>query len=101
MTNYAVVKDGVVINTIVADSKDIAESVVGETCIEFEDLGILIGSTYDGTRFIDPQPYPSWTLNSEYKWEAPVAQPKGPENEDPTVRYEWNEEDSSWDEFPL
>ena len=101
MANYAVVQDGLVINTIVAESKEVAEAVVGETCVEFEDAVVVVGSTYDGTRFIDPQPYPSWTLNSNFQWEAPVAKPSTPVNEDPTLRYEWDEENQEWNEFPL
>lgn len=36
-----------------------------------------IGWTWDSSNsaFILPKPYPSWTLNSSFKWEAPVAWP--------------------------
>jgi hypothetical protein len=56
MANYAVIKDGTVNNIIVADSKEIAESVTGLTCIEFElELGAPgVGWTYDGTNFSAP-----------------------------------------------
>ena len=51
-----------------------------------------IGFTYDGDNdvFIAPSPFPSWTLNDQYEWEAPVAPP--------TVggRYLWDEETGSW-----
>lgn len=42
--------------------------------------------------FYHPQPYPSWTLNTEtYIWECPVEVPTegGP--------FTWNEETQSWD----
>jgi hypothetical protein len=55
-----------------------------------------IGGTYDSTRdaFISPKPYPSWVLNEDScLWESPVAYPDNGE------RYEWNEENQTWDEI--
>jgi hypothetical protein len=55
-----------------------------------------IGGTYDSTRdaFISPKPYPSWVLNEDScLWESPVAYPDNGE------RYEWNEENETWDEI--
>ena len=55
-----------------------------------------IGYTYDETRdaFIEPQPYPSWTLNEDTCcWEAPVAYP------DDGKKYNWNEEITNWEEI--
>ena len=41
--------------------------------------------------FYAPQPYPSWTLNTQtYLWEAPVAMPKD------NKPYSWNELTKSW-----
>ena len=52
-----------------------------------------IGFTYDAENdyFFAPQPYASWTLNEDAKWEAPVAYPTDGEF------YTWNEETTSWD----
>jgi len=52
------------------------------------------GFTYDPDAdvFIAPSPYPSWVLNAQYDWEAPVPQPEGD--------YLWNEETQTWDEIP-
>jgi len=52
-----------------------------------------VGYTYDTENdvFYPPQPYPSWTLNSNWVWEAPVAYP------DDGNFYNWNEETTSWD----
>lgn len=46
------------------------------------------GFKYDADldMFITPQPYASWTLNSEGDWEAPVAKP------DDGNEYIWNED---------
>lgn len=41
----------------------------------------------DVDKFILPQPFLSWTLNSEYNWEAPITNPS---TED--VKYVWIEE---------
>jgi hypothetical protein len=41
-------------------------------------------------RFIPPQPYPSWILNTEYVWEAPIPYPT-----DGNV-YLWDEESLSY-----
>jgi hypothetical protein len=50
------------------------------------------GYSFDATNdcFWPPQPYPSWTKNTEtLEWEAPVERPEGD--------YEWNEETQQWD----
>lgn len=56
-----------------------------------------IGYTYDadGDVFIVPSPHPSWVLNADYDWEAPIAQPSegGP--------YSWNEETQTWDQVVI
>jgi len=56
MTNYAVIKDDVVNNVIVADTKEIAESITGLTCIEItpEPGAPGIGWAYDGVTFTAP-----------------------------------------------
>lgn len=58
-----------------------------------------IGYTYDAERdaFIAPQPYPSWTLDDNARWEAPVSFPIFFDPDNPKY-YNWNEETLSWDE---
>ena len=53
-----------------------------------------IGYTYDAAKdvFYAPQPFPSWTLSSDYLWEAPVAMPADGK------AYAWNEATTAWDE---
>ncbi len=52
MANFAVIENGVVLNTILADSKAIAEEVTGKTCVEYtEENPACIGHGYDGTTF--------------------------------------------------
>jgi len=57
-----------------------------------------VGHTYDiqNDVFYDPQPFPSWTLNtSTWLWESPVAYPQDGK------LYKWNETAQSWDEQTL
>ena len=52
------------------------------------------GYTYDEARnaFIPTKPYPSFTLNEDTcRWTAPIVKP------DDGKRYNWNEDNQSWD----
>lgn len=58
-----------------------------------------IGSTYDPVKdmFIDEQPYPSWTLNTETgKYEPPVPKPVQPIDHYSNPGYTWDESTLSW-----
>lgn len=93
MATYAVIESDTVENVIVCDSKELAESVTGKTCVEYTDENPAgIGWTYNYTSkiFTSPSPYPSWILNVETNsWEAPTPRPEG-------GSYVWNEESLSW-----
>ncbi len=50
-----------------------------------------IGYTYDANAdvFIIPKPYPSWSLDDNYDWQAPIAKPiEG--------LWDWDEEIGNW-----
>lgn len=49
--------------------------------------------TYDSTNdvFILPQPFESWSLDSNFDWQPPVERP-----DDENI-YDWNETNASWD----
>jgi len=55
-----------------------------------------IGYSYNPTAdvFVAPQPYSSWTLDSNHDWQAPVARPA-------EGSWQWNEESQSWDEITV
>ena len=55
-----------------------------------------IGYTYDAQAdvFITPQPYPSWVLDSNYDWVAPVPYPQDGKC------YVWDESIINWVEVP-
>lgn len=49
-----------------------------------------IGFTYDESAdvFIEPQPYPSWSLDDNFDWQAPKPKPEG--------FWNWNEKAQEW-----
>lgn len=110
MAHYARVEDGVVTQVIVADTREWCEANLGGTWVQtsYNTKGNQhpegrplhknyagIGYTWDGTGFAAPQPFPSWTKNSDtYLWEAPVAMPTDGK------RYTWDEATTSWVEAP-
>tara|TARA_R110000868_G_scaffold223554_1_gene475441 strand:- start:517 stop:858 length:342 start_codon:yes stop_codon:yes gene_type:complete len=50
-----------------------------------------IGFAYDPINdvFIDPQPYPSWSLDENFDWQAPIPMPTQGE-------WYWSEEEGEW-----
>ena len=54
-----------------------------------------IGYTWDpdNNAFYEPQPFPSWSLNEDFKWEAPVPYP---EDTSEDKIYSWDEENQEW-----
>lgn len=56
-----------------------------------------IGFTYDETAdvFIAPQPFPSWVLDENYDWQAPIEYPADGNS------YLWDESSLSWVESPV
>ena len=51
-----------------------------------------IGFTYDADadEFVAPQPFPSWSLDSNNDWQAPVEKPNNGNY------YYWDEETTTW-----
>ena len=83
---YAQIVDSIVVNVIVADADFVAQSDLDYVLLT--DGGI--GWTYDGTNFIAPQPYPSWTLDSNFDWQPPTPQPSAP------PKTYWDEDTQTW-----
>jgi hypothetical protein len=54
-----------------------------------------VGYTYDADAdvFVAPQPFPSWTLDSNHDWQAPTPKPEGD--------WMWDESELSWVEVPV
>ena len=103
MANFALIKQNIVIGVIVIDNQTITVNgfEVEQLGIDFIDLlnikGVYdydkvrqtsynsntrnkyagIGDTWDETNnvFISPRPFSDWTLNENFKWEAPTPYP--------------------------
>tara|TARA_R100001591_G_scaffold109728_1_gene120181 strand:- start:429 stop:728 length:300 start_codon:yes stop_codon:yes gene_type:complete len=67
--------------------KDITNSDHWKQCNET----VGQGDTWDKTKnaFIKQQPFPSWVLNADNIWEAPVEKPADKDN--------WNEDKQEWE----
>ena len=122
MAHFAKVLDGKVVNVIVAEQEFI-DTMIDKTPGEWiqtsynthggihyepnsvtpreDQSGALrynyagIGYIYDkeADAFYEPQPYPSWILDTTtYKWNAPIAYPTDGK------KYTWNEENTNWKE---
>jgi len=57
-----------------------------------------IGATYDASKdkFISPQPFPSWSLDSNDDWKAPVTFPTITEIDSEFVVTSWDEDNQKW-----
>jgi hypothetical protein len=56
MANFAVIKDNLVINIIVAERLEDAEQATGLVCVEYtEEAPAAIGWVYDGVTFNKPE----------------------------------------------
>jgi hypothetical protein len=117
MAHYAQIDDNnVVTQVIVIDNKDTAdangvekeyigaafcERLFGGTWKQTSYNGNIrknyagIGYTYqsDIDAFVPPKPYPSWTLDANAQWQAPVAMPTD------GAMYSWDEATTSWIEI--
>lgn len=94
MKTFAVINGENVVNTIVADSKAIAEEVTGLTCIEYTVERAESGGTYTNGIFISRKPFASWILDANNSWQAPVPYPEVSEGD--AFTYIWDESDISW-----
>ena len=92
-----------VLNKVVADDNETSASIQkimksSNTWLECKkSVGGTghIGDTYDSANgvFIEPQPYPSWTLNNTtFRWDPPVAKPA----ETATSIWTWDEATQQW-----
>jgi hypothetical protein len=107
MGHYAKVENGIVTQVIVADGPDWCEQNLGGEWVQtsYNTLGGVhssgkfpihknyagIGYTFDGIGFAAPQPFASWSLNTQsYLWEAPIPMPTDGK------RCTWDEATLSW-----
>ena len=110
MAHYAFLDDNNIVTEVIVgkDESDLIEGKDPETwygefrgqrCLRTSYNGNIrrnyagIGYRYDDEldAFIAPQPYPSWVLNDDAQWEAPIPYPED------GVIYQWNEEIVDWE----
>ena len=99
MTQYfAQVDDNNIVTQVIVAGQSFVDSLGGKWVETAMDGSIRhnyagIGYTYDAAKdaFIAPQPFPSWTLDDTFKWQAPTPYPTD------GVMYQWNEDKKDWE----
>ena len=103
MAHFAEIVDGVVQRVIVvhdneeANGAQFCHELLGGEWLQTSYNGTIrkqfagIGYTYDADAdvFVTPQPFPSWTLDSNHDWQPPTPMPTDGD-------YYWSEEDLEW-----
>ena len=92
--------NNIVENVIVAEKNFINSGAVGDEFLwiqtsyngNFRGHFAAVGDTWDKVNevFISPQPFPSWTLDADFTWNAPIAYPTD------DLMYSWDEDTTSW-----
>ena len=107
MAHYAFIDENNIVTEVIAGvdenvlidgftPEDYYASFKGATCIRTSYNHRIrkqyagIGFTYDPVAdvFVAPQPYLSWTLDSNHDWQPPKAKPEG--------EVYWSEEEGEW-----
>jgi hypothetical protein len=110
MAHFAKIENGIVTSVIVVHNNELlvdgveteqkgiqfCQSLFGGTWIQTSYTNRIrkqyagIGFTYDADadQFVAPQPFASWTLDSNNDWQAPTPKPEG--------SFIWNEETLAW-----
>ena len=99
MTQYfAQVDDNNIVTQVIVAGQSFVDSLGGKWVETAMDGSIRhnyagIGYTYDAAKdaFYAPQPFPSWTLDDTFKWQAPTPYPTD------GVMYSWNEDKKDWE----
>lgn len=102
MSHFAKVVDGLITQVISSEKDFINSGLVGDEFNwvqtsyngNFRGNFAAIGDTWDKVNqvFIKPKPYPSWSLDSNYKWQPPVARPALTSE----VISHWDEDSGNW-----
>jgi hypothetical protein len=115
--NFAIVDDNnIVTEVMILDVDTEAEGVAEARNIINDQNATVVESFTDGTRynpaaigftwdaannaFYEPKPFDSWTLDSNYKWQAPTSEPTDTSSiNDNYFIVEWNETNTRWEAF--
>lgn len=93
MKTFALVENNLVTNVSIANN-----DWQKENWIDCKNQNVGIGYTYDlvADHFFAPQPYSSWTLDADAKWQPPTAMPV-----EEGKFFTWDEPTLSWVEVEL
>jgi hypothetical protein len=105
MAHFAEILDGIVQRVIVVHDNDEANGaqfchdLLGGEWVQtsfnhrIRKQFAAVGYAYNPVAdvFVAPQPYPSWTLDSNHDWQAPTPKPDG--------IYLWHEDTQSWQPY--
>ena len=116
MAHFAQIENGIVVNVIVVNNNELlvdgmeqeqkgvefCQSLFGGDWKQTSYNGTIrkqyagVGFTYDESAdvFVAPQPYPSWSLDANYDWQAPIDYPADGK------LYSWDEANQVWVESP-
>ena len=116
MAHFAQIENGTVVNVIVVTNNELlvdgieveqkgiefCQSLFGGTWVQTSYNNNIrkqyagIGFTYDADAdvFIAPEPFPSWSLDANYDWQAPIDYPADGKD------YSWDESNQVWVESP-
>jgi len=100
MTQYfAEINDNNIVTQVIVAGQSFVDSLGGKWVETAMDGSIRanyagISYTYDPVKdvFYAPQPFPSWTLDATFKWQAPTPYPTDGK------MYSWDEPTTSWKE---
>ena len=96
--NYVKIEEGVVTQSIIADAeyfKTFIDTSPGDwITVDSADGIVGVGSTYNATakKWLSPQPYPSWKLDSSWEWQPPQPRPAY----DVNSQLAWDEDSFAW-----
>jgi hypothetical protein len=113
MAHYAFLDDNNVVTEVIVgvDETDLIEGLTpeewygnfrGQVCkrtsynhnIRKQYAGIGFSYNEVADVFVAPQPFASWSLDSNYDWQAPIEHPADGKF------YSWNEDEQDWVELP-
>lgn len=116
MAHFAQIENGIVVNVIVVNNNEMlvdgieqeqkgvefCQSLFGGEWKQTSYNGTIrkqyasVGYSYDESAdvFVAPQPFPSWSLDENYDWQAPIGYPADGK------LYSWDETNQVWVEFP-
>lgn len=89
MPTYAICKNNIITNVIIAENEESAKEAVDfDQIIETEGEPWIGWTLQDDGTWRSEQPYPSWSWNGN-EWVAPLPQPDN-------GLYSWDEDSQSW-----